>query len=239
MDKSDYEKKANHILGKPPFKLLKKDPTRRNEKRVNETLKTLLEAEDITKATQDNLRISEKGTSTPRFYGSAKLHKKDVPFRPIVSTVGSATYKIAKRMNRILAPYARGASHIENTAAFVEEVENVIIEEDEVMVSFDAKSLFTSVPIDDAYTVIEEFVRADTGVKERTGMEANAVLKLLKLCMSITNFRFRDRHYELTDGLPMGSESIVNLSADETQSLVPLRRRRLRYRQKIAPYEPA
>ena len=75
------------------------------------------------------------------------------------------------------------------------------------MVSFDVKSLFTSVPVDDAYAAIEQLVRADDhdGVRERTGMGTEAILRLLKLCMSITNFKFRNKHYAPADGLPMGS----------------------------------
>ena len=59
---------------------------------------------------------------------------------------------------------------------FVVKLEEVTIEEDEVMVSYDVKSLCTSVPIDEAYAAIE-IVRADDGVKKRTGMEADAILK--------------------------------------------------------------
>ena len=36
-------------------------------------------------------------------------------------------------------------------------------------------------------------------------MGVEAVLKLLKLCMSMMNFKFRNKHYALLDGLPMGS----------------------------------
>ena len=41
-------------------------------------------------------------------------------------------------------------SYIKNTADFVEKLKNVTIEEDEIMVGFDIKSLFTSVPVDQA-----------------------------------------------------------------------------------------
>ena len=91
------------------------------------------------------------------FYGSAKLHKDGAPLRPIVSTIGSSTYKIAKRLNKALAPYAQQAnSYVRNTTDFLENLEDVTIDDDEVMVSFDVKSLFTSVPVDDAYAAIEQ-----------------------------------------------------------------------------------
>ena len=48
------------------------------------------------------------------------------------------------------------------------------IEEDEVMVSFDVKSLFTSVPTKDAANAIEELFREDTMMEERIGMSLNA-----------------------------------------------------------------
>ena len=34
--------------------------------------------------------------SAPKFYGLPKIHKEDVPLRPIVSSIGSVTYGVAK-----------------------------------------------------------------------------------------------------------------------------------------------
>ena len=42
------------------------------------------------------------GASPPKFYGLLKIHKKDVPLRPIVSNMGSVTYGVAKELVRIL-----------------------------------------------------------------------------------------------------------------------------------------
>ena len=215
MNSQEYQRKAEECLSKPPFARLEKDPTKRNEKRVNATLKALLATKEITRATYDYLRVSENGSRTPKFYGSAKIHKDGVPLRPIVSTVGSATYRIAKRLNTILTPYARDAeSYIKNTTDFVGKLKDITIEDDEIMVSYDVKSLFTNVPIGAAYKEIEKAVRGDKDVKQRTGMGADAIMKLVELCLSITNFQFQDKHYELTDGLPMGSPAspvIANL----------------------------
>ena len=60
------------------------------------------------------------------------------------------------------------------------------------------------------HTAIEKLIKAG-GVKKRTGTGADAILKLLKLCMTMTNFRFRNKHYALADGLPMGSPVIANI----------------------------
>ena len=76
----------------------------------------------------------------------------------------------------------------------------------------------------------------------------SSVLKLLKLYLSMTNFKFRNKHYALSDGLPIGSpaslasdrqhlhesirrKSVVNVRA-ETESLVPICRWRFLHHKK-------
>ena len=71
-----------------------------------------------------------------------------MPLRPIVSTIGSATYGIARFINEVLSQYIRNSeTYIENTKYFLEEIKDIEIGEDEVMVSFDVKSLFTNVQL--------------------------------------------------------------------------------------------
>ena len=81
----------------------------------------------------------------PLFHGRVKLHKVGESLRPIVSTVGSCTYKVAKGTARVLAPYCQQVeSYIQNTKELVEEIKSWRIEPDEILVSFDVKLLFTS-----------------------------------------------------------------------------------------------
>ena len=118
-------------------------------------------------------------------------------------------------MSRILAPYSREvSSYIENANDFIEKVKEVKIDDNEVMVSFDVKSLFTSVPTEDAKAAITDLLESDGNLEDRTGLTSTTVLELLKLCLLGTSFKFRETHYELTDGLAMGSPSspvIANL----------------------------
>ena len=43
-------------------------------------------------------------TRLPYFYGLPKIHKEQVPLHPIVSTIGSPTYTLAKHLATILLP---------------------------------------------------------------------------------------------------------------------------------------
>ena len=212
LDRADYERKALELLVQRPFRRLLRDPTTRIENRVNDLLKKLLKAKEITQSTYEH---PLKGTRPPLFYGSAKIHKENVPLRPIVSTVGTATYKIAKRVSQILTPYVCQANNpIKNTRHFREKMLDPRIEEDKIMVSFDVKALFTSVPIREAQEVIEKVIRTDVDLPKRAGMGKEAVIELLKLCLSTSSFRFHETHYEQTDELAVGSPAspvIANL----------------------------
>ena len=83
-------------------------------------------------------------------------------------------------------------------------MKNISIEQDETMVSFDVKSLFTSVPVKRAAVAIEKILNDDETLRGRTTLSVNAIMSLVKLCLSMTSFQFRGAHYDLVDGLPMG-----------------------------------
>ena len=87
-------------------------------------------------------------------------------------------------------------SYISNTQHFVEQLAKLTIDDDEAMVSFDIKSFFTSVPVEGAINIsIEEKVCRDNWI----------LLEMLRVCLTTTAFQFRQKHYELADGLAMGS----------------------------------
>ena len=96
-------------------------------------------------------------------------------------------------------------SYIVNTHDYIEKVDGKVITEDETLVSFDVKSLFTSVPVRDAIAVIGEIIQADEDFENRTKITSTTLVELLEICLSSTSFRFRGEHYEHTDGLTMGS----------------------------------
>ena len=46
------------------------------------------------------------GSNPSRIYGLPKLHKTDIPLRPIVSGIGSYTHKLPKYLSDIIKPLA-------------------------------------------------------------------------------------------------------------------------------------
>ena len=88
------------------------------------------------------------GASSPKFYGLPKTHKKDVPLRPIKSSLCSVTYGLSKELERILKPLVgETINYINHTKEFADEIKNSKLEEGQCITSYDVSALFTSIPI--------------------------------------------------------------------------------------------
>ena len=66
----------------------------------------------------DHLRPS--ATVCPKCYGLPKVHKPDVPLRPIVASQGSPSYNLAKYLAEILKPLVgKSEHHVVNSKEFI------------------------------------------------------------------------------------------------------------------------
>nr|VZI03467.1 unnamed protein product [Spirometra erinaceieuropaei] len=86
---------------------------------------------------------------------------------------------------------------------FLERIEGMRLTEDEVMVSFDVTSLFTSIPQDLAVETVSELLESqydETGVT----IKRRHLVQLLRFCLK-TYFTFEGTTYEQVKGTPMGS----------------------------------
>ena len=146
------------------------------------------------------------GVSPPKFYGLPKIHKKNIPLRPIVSSIGSVAYGVAKVLAEIIKPLM-GCSqhHVHNSQQFVEDMKEMKLEKGECITSYDVIVLFTSIPITSALEVMKKKLDQDTELQKRTIMPVDTILELLAFCLNNTYFVFQDTFYEQTKGAAMGS----------------------------------
>jgi hypothetical protein len=109
-------------------------------------------------------RIRPNDASTAKFYGLPKLHKENIPLRPIVSLPGSPTltYELSKYLAMILHPLVKTSPHtINNANTFLTNITDLKLELDEIMISFDVVSLFTSIPLDTEKRITNELLTCD------------------------------------------------------------------------------
>ena len=73
------------------------------------------------------------------------------------------------------------------------------------LVSYDVTALFTSMPVDQALTIIREKLHEDTTFKQRCQLDVEQVIELLGLCLNTTYFVHNNKFYQQTHGAAMGS----------------------------------
>ena len=67
-------------------------------------------------------------------YGLPKIHKPNIPLRPIVSSIGSATYHLAKELSRIVSPLlGKTNSYVKDSGDFVHKIKDIQVDENTIL----------------------------------------------------------------------------------------------------------
>ena len=116
-------------------------------------LKLRKDKEIIDKATYKNMK--PVGSRPGVLYGLGKVYREAKnglpPFRPILSTIGTPTYKLAKLLLRFLMPLTQNEYTVTVSFYFAEEIckqdPNLYI------ASLDVDSLFNNIPLDETIDI--------------------------------------------------------------------------------------
>ena len=156
-----------------------------------------------------------QGQVPPKFYGLLKVHKEGMPLRPIASSIGAVTYETSKELSRILKPLVgKSPYQVQNNQEFLQHLKGIQLGPDEIIMSYDVKALFTSVPIQPALNIIEKLLEEDPELQQRTSMTVKQITCLLEFCLRSTYFTFQNKYYEQVEGAAMGfpiSPIVANL----------------------------
>ena len=203
LDKEDYIKKCNKHLTSGPHTKLKKDPT---SSIVSNVTKKLIELRDNNLIEQQEyFKLKPTGTQPPRFYGLPKIHKDGTPMRPIVSFTGTPLYEISKYIANILRPYGKlKEQHTSSSKYFSTFICQQKIEPDEIMVSFDVTSPYTTIPIGQALLIIRDLLEHGQKLTDKTLLSPRQILDLLDILLRTTYFKINGDFYQKTDGAAMG-----------------------------------
>uniref|UniRef100_A0A5S6QQD0 Reverse transcriptase domain-containing protein n=1 Tax=Trichuris muris TaxID=70415 RepID=A0A5S6QQD0_TRIMR len=76
---------------------------------------------------------------------------------------------------------------------------------DDILVSYDVKGLFTSVPLGYTYDIILESLSKDENLKQRTKLNSSHLTQLVKFCLEEGNYFHWNGCFSQKKGAPMGS----------------------------------
>ncbi|XP_066916931.1 uncharacterized protein [Clytia hemisphaerica] len=206
MKRQVYNQKLENIINLPQFQ--KVVPKRKNEK--NAILKEEERILAMLKSLKNENKISESlflkmkpiGSQPARLYGLAKIHKPDVPARPVLSMPGSSYCKIASQIAEWLS-IVEECNINSSTKSISDSLHDIKLQNDDVLVSFDVSSLYTNVPV---YEAIEECTNLlYSGKYKEPPVDKSTFKKLAEICSCNVIMLTHDGYYKQIDGLAMGS----------------------------------
>ena len=148
LNMDDYVKKTEVILEyHSKFKIITEDwfkTTIKHEDKVIRFLQKLKKDKIIDDPLYQQLYPS--GSRPGVLYGLRKIHKEGVPMQPILSSIGTCGYNIAKFLVPFLQPLTKKEYTVKDSFSFVDEITSLTTNSHITMASFGIKSLFTNVP---------------------------------------------------------------------------------------------
>lgn len=202
MTRSDYLRKSYTLLADTEtYKLITKDPTQTIQNKLNKTIESYIKLSIFTKET--GLKLKCSNGVFPKMYFQPKIHKDDVPLRPIVSYVGSPLYNLSKYLATLLKhAYVIDDTHTKNSFEFVTFIQNFKVPDNYVLLSLDVISLFTNIPTDLTTDIIKEKWHL---IQDNTKLSKEQFLELLDFTFKNSYFNFDNKFYNQIYGLGMGN----------------------------------
>ena len=210
LNKDVYTSRVKTLLSDhTKFEKLKIDPNKElnfiinSELRVKEVLKEIKKKNQIDQ--EQYFKLCPSGSRFGILYGLAKIHKKVVdgcpPFRPILSAIGTPTYKLAKFFVPILNSITSNEYTIKDSFDFSSDIleQNANL----YMASLDIDSLFTNLPLDETIDICIENIFQNKNTVNN--FDKNNFRKMLTLATKESYFVFDKNYYKQIDGVGMGS----------------------------------
>ena len=178
----------------------------KTEKPINSSLHQLMKQGKTSEKIYQRLRTT--GSQPTRLYGLAKVHKSCTPLWPDLSIPGSSY----ENLNIFLSPFFErlpGANIETSSKDARAALEAIKLNEVELVVSLDVKSLYTNVPVEGAIEIaLKELYSSD----EISEIPRSAMKSLLRLAVTNIHFKCKKMRYTQSDGLAMGDSLAVILA---------------------------
>ncbi|XP_068735304.1 uncharacterized protein [Montipora capricornis] len=205
LDRTVYDSSILNIISdSSKFKKLKDDATLLREGQLQRFLRNLKKNDEIENTIYDKTYPS--GSQPARIYGLPKMHKvqdhsSTPPFWPIVSSIGTYNYNLAKYLCTLLNPHIPNDYCAHDTFTFVSEVTRLHTL-NKFMVSFDVESLFTNIPLIESIDLAVDYImKGNPDIK----LGRENLTKLFFFATAQTHFSFLGNFYDQIDGVAMGS----------------------------------
>lgn len=216
MNRSDYKEKITTMLNDPvTYTVTNAIDLVTATKEVDCVLDTLLTGGYILRA--QNKFLKRCKAKIPNLYGLPKVHKKDIPLRPIVSQISSPAYNLNKYLDYLLTTAEKGIPNLlQDTTHFLRIINDVSINKDDALLyTIDVTSLYTVLPHKMILDYVEEMYQEtllNWCTPDINPIPKELLREILSVILKQTFFQFHDKLYNQNFGITMGAPSSVKLA---------------------------
>ena len=202
MNTTDYNNKMDDLLNdSTTYKKIRNDPTNIYQTKNNTFIKKIISKKQLSDIEAKNLMIHN--AVAPKIYGLPKLHKPNIPLRPIVSSIQSPFYKLSKYLSQCLTKITyKNEYYIKDSFCFKEFITKIKIPKHFKLVSLDVTSLYTNIPIELITIIIKK--KWDL-LKNHTTLSQEIFIEAINLTLNNNYFQYKDIFYQQLNGCAMGS----------------------------------
>ena len=105
---------------------------------------------------ETRVELNDLSATYARIHGLPKLHKEDIPLRPVVDTINSPSYALNKFMNDILKKICDESKYnIRNSYEFKDFIAKTQVPTNHILVSFDVVSLYTNTDVTKVLNILK------------------------------------------------------------------------------------
>ena len=145
---------------------------------------------------------------TPLFYFLPKIHKHNIPPRPIISGCDSPTDRISKYLTQIFQPIVETQpTYLKDTKHLLQLIDtHPPLSTDTYLVTADVSSLYTNIPHEEGIQAALEAVDTHRHTLPTDTPRNKIIKQFLQFILKGNYFDFLDKHYSQIQGCPMGTK---------------------------------
>ena len=176
---NEYSEKVNSFLSASNFNTLTKDPMQKFQKSIHKVCNLIVDKCQIK-------HLVQKKPAPPNLKAQLKLHKTDIPIRPVINNKTAPAYKLAKYLNKILSQHITLHNQyvVTSSTNLANDLTRLEIHDNHCLMTFDIKNLYVNIPVSETLNIIKTKLlqNNDTQIAEQ-------ILGLLKGCYHRTTSR--------------------------------------------------
>eukprot|EP00061_Rhincodon_typus_P017449 g46150.t1 len=166
-----------------------------------QTINNLITSGDLP-PTDFNLIVPQPRTT--RFYLLPKIHKSDVPGRPIVSVCSYPTELISAYLDSIFpSPQVQELpTYVQDTTHALHPLQDFQFPSPQHLIfTMDIQSLYTCIPYADGLKALRFFLSR----RPNQSLSTDTLIRLIELVLTLNNFSFNSSHFLKTEWVVMGT----------------------------------